>query len=260
MLNQPEHSRDVLAISAAQEDEYRFPYHYVTRFGPDAFRQHFVDSWGINYASAIDFVVERINNESPASLLDIGCGDGRLTREIFTRTGVPKVLGIDTSLRAISLAKAMNHDLPAINFDQTDISSLSIGEFNAAVLMEVIEHIPPDDLPNFIRNTRAHLKCGARLHITVPHTNKPVEYKHFQHFTCDSIATCLSMHFDIINIIPFERRGLRRLLLNALLCNRFFILNNQRLLDMLYRWYKQHLFLCPSEGECQRIYIEAVAR
>lgn len=250
----------MLAISVAQENEYQFPYHYVTRFGPNTFCQHFVDTWGINYASTIDFIVERIASESPASLLDIGCGDGRLTREIFTRTEVPKVFGIDTSRRAIDLAKAMNHDLPAITFDRADISSLSIGEFDAAVLMEVIEHIPPDDLPNFIRNTRAHLKRGARLHVTVPHTNKPVEYKHFQHFTCDSIAACLSTNFDIINIVPFERRGLQRRLLNILLCNRFFVLNDRRLLAMLYRWYKQRLFLCASERECQRIYIEAVAR
>jgi 2-polyprenyl-3-methyl-5-hydroxy-6-metoxy-1,4-benzoquinol methylase len=260
-VKDPDQSANSPAILAAQEDEYRFPYHYVTRFTPESFRQHFVDSWGINYAATIDFIVDRIVGEAPGSLIDIGCGDGRLAREIHQRAAVPRVCGVDTSSRAIGLARAMNQDIPAIEFIATDISARpDLGPFDTAVLMEVIEHIPPDATESFVRAARALLKRGGHLHVTVPHVNKPVEYKHFRHFTAAGIVACLEGEFEILEVIPFERRGLRRRLLELALCNRLFVLNHRRLLDALYRWHGRHLFAAASERDCQRIYVRAAAR
>ncbi len=260
-MNDPRQSADPAAILEAQEHEYRFPYHYLTSMPPGPFRQHFVDTWGINYASTIDFIIERILADTPGSLVDIGCGDGRLAREIACRTGIVRIRGIDTSARAIALAKAMNQDMPAIEFTPSDImASPPRDRFDAAVLMEVIEHVPPDRVPEFLESARALLNSGGVLHVTVPHTNKTVEYKHFRHFTAASITACLERNFDVVAVIPFERRGLRRWLLDRMLCNRLFVLNHQRLLNALYRWHRRHLFLCASERECQRLYVRAVAR
>ncbi|MBK8996151.1 MAG: class I SAM-dependent methyltransferase [Myxococcales bacterium] len=261
MIESEQESGDPAAIQAAQEDEYRFPYHYVTSFSPEPFRQHFVDTWGINYASTIELVVDRVQAGAPASLIDIGCGDGRLTREIGRRTNIPKICGVDTSARAIALAQAMNRDLPLIEFTRADITERPpLGRFDAAVLMEVFEHIPPDRGQHFLSGARALLNDGGRLHVTVPHSNKPVEYKHFRHFTVASITACLERDFEIVEVLPFERRGALRKLLDTALCNRLFVLNNQRLLEALYRLHRRHLFECDSEADCQRLYVQAVAR
>jgi len=99
-----------------QEDEYLFPYHYVTEFQNGRFRQHFVDTWGINYALTLDFIVDKVLRISPTSLVDIGCGDGRLTRELSLHAAISKLYGVDYSQRAIGLAKAMNSDRPQIIF------------------------------------------------------------------------------------------------------------------------------------------------
>jgi SAM-dependent methyltransferase len=169
---------------------------------------------------------------------------------------------VDYSARAIGLAQAMNQDLPRLDFRQEDISSeTDLGGFDAAVLMEVLEHVPPDDAAVFLRGVRRLLKPRGTLHLTVPHANKPVEYKHFRHFTVDSLKACLKPDFDIVEVVPFERiAGIERRLLNSLLYNRYFVLNDQRVLNRAYRWYMKHLFHCDSERECQRIYVEAVAR
>ncbi|MDP1613838.1 MAG: class I SAM-dependent methyltransferase [Sulfuritalea sp.] len=250
------------SLQQAQDDEYAFPYHYVTRMPDRGFRQHFVDTWGINYISTIEFLLGRIRAGAHETLVDVGCGDGRLTREIALGTGIARVCGVDYSARAIGLARAMNQDLQQIEFRREDITGeTGLGGFDAAVLMEVFEHVHPDEAEAFIRGVRRLLKPQGRLHLTVPHTNKPVEYKHFRHFTADGLIACLKPDFDIVEVVPFERiGGTRRRLLNGLLYNRYFVLNDQRVLSRAYRWYMKNLFHCDTEGECQRIYLEAVAR
>lgn len=248
-------------IREHQESEYCFPYHYASKMPSAGFTQHFVDSWGINYISTIDLLLRHIEKHQPKSLVDIGCGDGRLTREIHIHLPSVKLKGIDYSLRAITLARAMNQDFPSIQYDRIDISTNDLPEkYDAAVLMEVFEHIPLDEADAFLRGTHRALKEGGTLFLTVPHINKPVEYKHFQHFSIESISNYLSPYFHISEIFPFEKKGFSRRMLNRFLCNNLFVLNNRKLLKYLYSINKKYLFNCKNENECQRIFIKAVAK
>lgn len=260
MKNGGEH-RDGSAPQQSQDDEYWFPYHFVTRFSPEDFRQHFADSWGVNYATSIEFVMDRVAAIAPNSLVDVGCGDGRISREAHCLARVPCVVGVDYSLRAINLARAMNQDVPALEFLQADIlSSGNLGPFDAALLFEVFEHIPLEMADNFLAAVRQMLGPEGRLFMTVPHANRPVEYKHVQHFTVDSVSQYLKKDFEIVAVVPFERRGILRDTMEWILFNRFFLLNHRRLLNWLYRWQKARLFHCESEHQCQRIYLEAVVK
>ncbi|MBD0259380.1 MAG: class I SAM-dependent methyltransferase, partial [Cytophagales bacterium] len=167
-------------LQQIQDDEYTFPYHYVSQF-ENNFTQCFNDIWGINYIATIEFMLARLAATPFESLVDVGCGDGRLTYEIQKRFPARTVWGIDYSQRAINLAKAMN---PRGNYLQADITQpSSLPAFDAAVLMEVFEHIPPAVAPAFLGGVAGLLKRGGVLFITVPHVNKPVEYKHFRHFS-----------------------------------------------------------------------------
>ena len=245
-----------------QDDEYWFPYHYVTQYGGAGFREHFIDSWGLNYVSTIELLLRKLSKLKPLTVVDIGCGDGRLTREINTNLSPGRVVGVDYSKRAINLAKAMNQDVEGIEFYSEDItvSGDCLGEFDVAVLMEVFEHIPLDLAKEFMESVRALIKPGGSLLLTVPHSNKPVEYKHFQHFTVDKLLGYLKKDFEIVKVVPFERRGVRRRVLNMLLSNKLFILNNKMLLDALYNWHKSSLFDCDHEKHCQRIFVHAKAK
>ncbi|OGA71144.1 MAG: hypothetical protein A3G83_00470 [Betaproteobacteria bacterium RIFCSPLOWO2_12_FULL_68_20] len=243
-----------------QEDEYAFPYHYVARYGTHGFGQTFHDSWGISYASTIEFLLERIAAARVSEIVDVGCGDGRFTRELALR-GAKRVVGVDRSPRAIALARAMNHDLPALRFLEADITAAwSEPPFEAAVLMEVLEHIPIDDAPALVRAVRKLLRPGGRLFLTVPHRNTPLQAKHFRHFSVQTLSDALRSDFELCAVVPFERMGWRRSLLDTLLGNRIFLLNHAGALNTLYRWYKRRLFHCRGEAECRRIFVEAVAR
>jgi SAM-dependent methyltransferase len=245
--------------SALQEEEYEFPYHYVVRFGPSGFRQSFYDSWGMCYATTIEFMLERIAAAGVGEIVDVGCGDGRFTREMLLR-GARRAVGIDLSARAIALARAMNHDLPQLRFLHGDLADLgSEPPFEAAILMEVLEHVPQADAPAFLAGVRNLLQPGGRLFLTVPHANVPVEPKHFRHFTVNGLCETLAPSFEARTVLPFERGGWRRRLLEKTLGNGLFLLSHAGMLAALYRWQKRALFHC-DEGECRRIFVEAIAR
>lgn len=248
-------------VQRIQDEEYAFPYHYITRYENGGFTQHFNDSWGINYVSTIEFLLNRISGFSPGSVVDIGCGDGRFTREIASHINPARLYGIDYSKKAINLACSMNQDKPDIRFVAHDITRPWDQEgFDAVVLMEVLEHIPVTFVPQFLKSVRGLLNDNGHLFLTVPHKNKPVEEKHYQHFSLSSLEEALRDDFLVVDTIPFERRGLSRVLLNNLLTNRLFLLNNRWLLSRIYSWYKRHLFQCKGEHQCQRIFIEAAVK
>jgi 2-polyprenyl-3-methyl-5-hydroxy-6-metoxy-1,4-benzoquinol methylase len=134
-------------LQQIQDDEYSFPYHYVTPF-KDGFTAAYFDSWGINYGSTIEFILSKIETENFRSVIDIGCGDGRLTQEIQQRFSSRKVLGIDYSKRAIQLAKSMS---PHTEYRQIDITTEALDEqFDLGILMEVFEHVNPEVAAQFV--------------------------------------------------------------------------------------------------------------
>ena len=244
-----------------QEDEYLFPYHYIGQFENNHFKHFFLDTWSINYVSTIEYLLPKIDARPNSRIVDIGCGDGRFSRELALAFQSSIIIGIDFSRRAIALSSAMNPDIANLKFQSLDITNQhTLDPFDISVLMEVFEHIPIEDAIHFMGSVRALLKDGGVLYLTVPHENKPLEYKHFQHFSVSKIVNYLRPHFDIAEVIPFERITWRRELILKVLNNRLFILNSPRLLSMIYRWYKNNLFFCASEKECQRIFVKAVAK
>ena len=248
-------------IQYQQEEEYSFPYHYVMQFENNHFKHFYLDTWSINYGSTIEYLLQKIDVSQKARIVDIGCGDGRFCRELSRVFQSSSVVGIDYSKRAIALALSMNSDITKLKFHSLDITKKhSLGTFDIAVLMEVFEHIPIEDTGNFIGSIRALLKEGGALYLTVPHENKPLEYKHVQHFSVKKIIDCLKPYFEIVEVVPFERISCLRTLMLKILCYQLFVLNSPRLLSMIYRWYKNNLFFCSSEKKCQRIFVKAVAR
>ena len=235
---------------AIQDDEYWFPYHYVVKYEPH-FTQCYLDSWGINYAATIQFLLSHISKVKFKSIVDIGCGDGRFTSELSKAFPGVKVVGIDYSGRAIRLAKAMN---PTIPFVQMDIAESSPKEkYDVGILMEVLEHIPPEEIKNFLQGVSDLLCDGGVLFVTVPHSNKLVEPKHFQHFTVESLLNSLGDFFEPCKIVPFEKNSIRKRILDTILANGYFILNHRKALDLIYKYYKNRLFIACDENSCKRI-------
>jgi len=252
--------QDLKSEQKSQEGEYWFPYHYVAQYKDDNFRHCYLDTWAINYVSTIEFLLDKIRTDTHKTIVDIGCGDGRFSREIALADTACQVTGIDYSERAAGLASAMNSDVPNLNFRSVDITGPhGLEPFDSAILMEVFEHIPLPDTGKFMSGVRGLLKDGGTLHLTVPHVNKPLDDMHFQHFTVEKLLGHLEGRFEVLEVVPFERAAFSRRVISWVLANSFFILNNARLLSLVYRYYKKRLFIPCSEKNCQRIYVRARA-
>jgi hypothetical protein len=66
-----------------QNDEYIFPYHYLTSLDNSVPTIYKRLSWGYEYITYIDFVRTYIEQKiQPSSLLDIECGDGYLINSL----------------------------------------------------------------------------------------------------------------------------------------------------------------------------------
>lgn len=243
-----------------QEDFYEFPYHYLTALTPSFSISRNYD-WGINYVSTMDFIVAQLRElAEPKSIIDIGCGDGRLTREMRTRFPDVRLAGVDYSERSIALANGLNHG-SGISFGTADlINGDMAADFDAATLVEVYEHIPPADGPRFLEGVARLIRPGGTLLLTVPHVNVPVSAHHFRHFDANTLTTELGEKFDIVSVMPFEKMSSKRRWIQRLLVNRLFVLNHPGMLAAIYKYYMTHLFHAPSEAQCQRLYVKAIRR
>jgi 2-polyprenyl-3-methyl-5-hydroxy-6-metoxy-1,4-benzoquinol methylase len=238
-----------------QDEEYTFPYHYISSHGKNAFRHALSFSWALNYEATIEFIIANLRQISFSTIVDIGCGDGRMTRELSVAFPRARVVGIDYSERAIQLARGMN---PRIEFQCCDIVRRKKAErFDAAVLMEVLEHIAISEANEFVHAVSAHLNSSGRLYLTIPHTNCRLTPKHYQHFTETMLARYFESDFRILELCPFEVHDIRKSILDRLFTNKAFILNECHILNAVYAFYKKYLFRAKPDQNYQRLYMEA---
>jgi 2-polyprenyl-3-methyl-5-hydroxy-6-metoxy-1,4-benzoquinol methylase len=239
-------------IQKIQDDEYNFPYHYISQYRPN-FTQTVSWSWGINYISALEFIIEEIKKENFGSIADIGTGDGRLVKEFSLNFADKEILGIDYSEKAINVAKAMNPDL---NFIKLDIIKEDIDQkFDVVTLVEVFEHIPLDKCEKFIFSLKNLLNNEGIIFITVPHKNKGLQNKHYQHFSLEVLKKYFNNYFTIEEVVFFEKRSLFSKLIKDILVNRVFILNSLWARNLLYKLYKKNCFFA-SDKNCGRIFLK----
>jgi trans-aconitate 2-methyltransferase len=112
--------------------------------------------WAMETLSAIDI-------PAAASVLDIGCGDGHITRELARRAAQGAVVGIDASAQMIELAKLSFADVPNLRFEQMDARKLALPErFDIAFSNATLHWFKEHDA--FLTKLRAHMNPGGRLH------------------------------------------------------------------------------------------------
>lgn len=75
------------------------------------------------------------------TVLDAGCGEGIITKNITNNFPGKKITGIDISENAVMRAKAM---VPEVHFEKGDITALKYTDnfFDLTLALEVLEHLP----------------------------------------------------------------------------------------------------------------------
>jgi 3' terminal RNA ribose 2'-O-methyltransferase Hen1 len=125
---------------------------------------------------------------------DFGCGAGALTRDLMAERGIDLVVATDVSARALGLAarRLRLERMPDRQRERLKIfqSALTyrddrLAGLDAAVLMEVIEHVDPDRLPSLERAVFGFAAPGAVV-VTTPNAEYNVRYEtlptgHFRH-------------------------------------------------------------------------------
>lgn len=237
-----------------QDNQYNYPYHYIPSF-KNGFSQHVSWSWSKQYLSAVEFILSEIKNDTSSieSILDVGCGDGRITKELSDSFPNKKITGVDYSDKAISLAIALN---PKGDYKCTDIcTEKNIGKYEAITLIEVFEHVPKDKCSAFANALSNILIENGLLYITVPHKNKAITDKHFQHFSFDSLYDYFKNDFECVQIKYIQKHNKILTLLNYLFSNRFWLISNKFLNNIFYTYYKKRFF-DASEHNCGRIFLK----
>ncbi|MFI1461049.1 3' terminal RNA ribose 2'-O-methyltransferase Hen1 [Nocardia carnea] len=125
-------------------------------------------------------VVAALREAGAARILDLGCGEGALLRDLLGDSSFREIMGVDVSTRALSIARrrlrldrlpervARRLTLRQGSLTYTDSA---LRGFDAAVLMEVIEHIDPPRLP-----TVEYVVFGAAAPQSVLVTTPNAEY------------------------------------------------------------------------------------
>jgi hypothetical protein len=137
--------------------------------------------------------------------------------------------------------------------------------FGDCSLIEVVEHIPPAQLPAFLGAVASVITDGGRLVLTVPHRNKPLIEKHHQHFVGEQLTQLLTAHFDDIRVIPFDVRASRSPLMWLIervlgQKGKWFLFTQKRLLYLFYRLYIRRYLYAQKEARCERIAVVCVKR
>ena len=169
---------------ALQEIEYTFPYHHLP-FVDDAGVPHHGRrmTWAFEYLAYTHAVERAIASIKPSSLLDVGCGDGRLIANLKKSGFDGTIVGCDRSSRAIAFARAFT---PYVDFIAADVSDVD-GTFDLVTCIETLEHVPEEFVEEFVRGMVSRMSRGGRLLVCVPSVNLRMSAKHYRHYTLASL-------------------------------------------------------------------------
>lgn len=121
-----------------------------------------------------------MNEVYARSVVDLGCGDGKLLRLLLENKSFDRVVGMDVSYRTLEIAKRrLDYDqMPPKQRERIELirGSLMYREerpagFDAATVVEVIEHLEPPRLAAF---ERVVFECARPVAVIV--TTPKAEY------------------------------------------------------------------------------------
>lgn len=98
------------------------------------------------------------------SVLDVGCGDGRILEALSVVAQTISASGIDSSGEAIRIAR--ERGLPVRQADIRNLEALNHDKVDWVLLLEVLEHMPESE--RILAWARAHARKG--VFVSIPNT------------------------------------------------------------------------------------------
>lgn len=133
----------------------------------------------------LDAVISAVRSSGATSVVDLGCGDGRLMRALIKEGGIDKILGMDVSAGTLGYAsRKMHMDEMApkmrerVQLIQGSLTyrDTRLAGFDTAVLMEVIEHLDPPRLAAMERTVFGEA-APTNVIVTTPNVEYNVRFE-----------------------------------------------------------------------------------
>ncbi len=130
-------------------------------------------------------VMAALRSSGAKRVLDLGCGEGRLLRELLKDKSFSEIVGMDVSHRALEFAsqKLRLEDLPTMHKDRIRLihGSLTyrdkrLSGYDAATVVEVIEHQDRPRLSAFER-VLFEFACPKTVVVTTPNVEYNVKFE-----------------------------------------------------------------------------------
>jgi 2-polyprenyl-3-methyl-5-hydroxy-6-metoxy-1,4-benzoquinol methylase len=205
MSCKPNASQDALNKYEIQDYQYSFPYHYIPHLDNKGVGVCFRTlSWGFEYLCYLNHIRELVHSLMPSSVLEVGCGDGRVIGMLDW--GIGRRVGVDPSQKAIRFAKAFHQDVEFLPIDARELEET----FNVVLAVEVLEHIPDDQVNTFFKTLEERTNKDGYVIVSVPTTVVPVRKKHYRHYDINLFRRQLeeaNVHLDIVNVEYVYRKS-----------------------------------------------------
>lgn len=135
----------------------------------------------------IDTVVATLKAAGAKSVVDLGCGEGKLVRALAKEMAFDRIVGLDVAHRSLERARERLADLPERQRARAKLLHGSlfyrdkrIHGFDAAALVEVIEHLDPPRLRAFERVVFELARPGTVI-VTTPNAEYNVHFPALAH-------------------------------------------------------------------------------
>jgi spore coat polysaccharide biosynthesis protein SpsF (cytidylyltransferase family) len=142
-------------------------------------------------------------------VLDIACGDGYGCRIMADHVGA--VLGVDINEPLVAVNQQNNRSAN-ISYDVGDCFALSLadGAVTGATAMELIEHLPVDQVDRFVGEVRRVVAPGGSFICSTPqnsHGDIPVVPWHVKEYSVPELRAILERHFANVKILSSKSGG-----------------------------------------------------
>jgi 3' terminal RNA ribose 2'-O-methyltransferase Hen1 len=101
----------------------------------------------------LDFMLRHLLSSGAQRVLDLGCGSGELLLRLAQAKQFEEIIGVDISMEALAAARDRLVGCFGLRYERVQLFYASFAEknealkgFDAATLVETIEHIPPHEL------------------------------------------------------------------------------------------------------------------
>ena len=166
-------------------------------------------------------IVEAVKATRASNLVDLGCGEGKLIKELLKIRKLEKICGLDVSSTALEIAerRLRLQEMPdnqrrriKLMHGSLTYRDTRLNGFDVAVAAEVIEHIDPDRIDAFERSVFLYASPGVII-LTTPNAEynasfegmKPGEMRHPDHrfewtraeFEAWCSNTCKKFSYDV---------------------------------------------------------------